>query len=87
MVDIVFVEFILFKEKFDWGVKMKGFDIEVVLNIDNNQAYCGIGLTKQSLFRRNITHFGPTTLRATICASLLQFSDISLKLVSVQFFQ
>jgi len=64
------------QEKFGWGVKMKGFDIEVVINIDSNQAYFGIGLTRESLFKRNITHFGPTTLRATICASLLQLAKI-----------
>ena len=60
------------QDKFGWGVKMKEFDIEVVINIDSNQVYCGIGLTHKSLFRRNIVHFGPTTLRATICAAMLQ---------------
>ena len=48
------------------------YDIEVVVNIDNNQAYFGLALTKHSLHKRSIEHFGPTTLRATICASLLQ---------------
>ena len=62
----------LVQEKFGWGVKMKDFDIEVVINIDLNNVYVCLGLTHQSLFRRNIEHFGPTTLRATICASLLQ---------------
>ena len=60
------------QNKFGWGVKMTGFDIEVVVNIDSNQVYCGIGLTHTSLHKRNIEHFGPTTLRATICASMLQ---------------
>ena len=63
-------------EKFGWGVSMKEFDIEVVITIDLAQIYVGIGLTKKSLFRRNIKHFGPTTLRATICASMLQLADI-----------
>lgn len=60
------------QDKFGWGVKMKGYDIEVVVNIDNNQAYFGLALTKHSLHKRSIEHFGPTTLRATICASLIQ---------------
>ena len=64
------------QEKFQWGVKMKDFDIEVVINIDFNQAYVGLGLTRTSLFQRNIKHFGPTTLRATICASMLQLAEI-----------
>ncbi len=51
---------------------MKGYDIEVVINVDSDQVYAGITLTKDSLYKRNIEHFGPTTLRATICASLLQ---------------
>ena len=63
-------------DKFGWGVSMKNFDIEVVITIDVNQVYVGIGLTKQSLFKRNIEHVGPTTLRATICASLLKLANI-----------
>ena len=57
-------------------VSMKEFDIEIVITIDINQIYVGIGLTRKSLFRRNIKHFGPTTLRATICASMLQLANI-----------
>ena len=63
-------------DKFGWDVSMKNFDIEIVITIDINQIYVGIGLTKTSLFRRNIEHFGPTTLRATICASMLQLANI-----------
>ena len=57
------------QDLFDWKVQMKGFDVEVVANIDVEQIYYGIALTKESLFKRTITHFGPTTLRATICSS------------------
>ena len=64
------------QEKFGWGVKMKNFDIEYVINVDENQAYAGIGLTRTSLYKRNIEFFGPTTLRATICASMLQLANI-----------
>jgi len=63
-------------DKFGWGVSMKEFDIEVVITIDLQQIYVGLGLTKKSLFQRNIKHFGPTTLRATICASMLQLANI-----------
>ena len=35
------------QEKFGWGVKMKNFDIEYVINVDDNQAYAGIGKKKK----------------------------------------
>ncbi|XP_071748932.1 tRNA (guanine(6)-N(2))-methyltransferase THUMP3 isoform X1 [Lepeophtheirus salmonis] len=65
-------------DKFNWDVKMKGFDLEVVVNIDVEQVYCTLSLNKVSLFKRNIEHFGPTTLRATICSSLLRYAEITL---------
>ena len=40
------------------------------------QVYFTITLTKDSLFKRNICHFGPTTLRATICSALLTMADV-----------
>lgn len=32
----------------------------------------GIALTEESLHRRNITHFGPTTLRSTLAYGMLR---------------
>lgn len=64
------------QEKFGWKVKMKGFDIEVVANVDSEQVYFCLTLTRESLFKRNISHFGPTTLRATICSALLSMADV-----------
>lgn len=66
----------LIQDKFKWKVQMKGFDVEVVLNVDSDQVYYGIKLTKESLFKRNIEHFGPTTLRATICSALLKVANV-----------
>ncbi len=63
-------------DKFGWDVKMKGFDLEVVLNIGLNDVHMSLGLTHQSLFKRNVTHMGLTTLRATICASLLRLAKV-----------
>ena len=40
------------------------------------QVYFCVTLTKESLFKRNISHFGPTTLRATICSALLTMADV-----------
>ncbi|KAF7661710.1 hypothetical protein LDENG_00255530 [Lucifuga dentata] len=71
------------QEFFQWKADMTKFDIEVLLNIHNEEVVVGIALTEESLHRRNITHFGPTTLRSTLCYGMLrlcrpQESDIIL---------
>jgi hypothetical protein len=57
---------------FGWNVKLTEFDIEVILGIDDNDVTVSLGLTKESLHRRNISHFGPTTLRPTIAYGMLR---------------
>ena len=64
------------QEVFGWTVKMKESDIDVHVIIDLSQVYCSIKLTKKSLYFRNITSFGRTTLRATICAGLLKLAKV-----------
>ncbi|XP_054473249.1 THUMP domain-containing protein 3 [Anoplopoma fimbria] len=71
------------QEFFQWKADMTKFDIEVLLNIHNVEVVIGIALTEESLHRRNISHFGPTTLRSTLCYGMLrlcqpQTSDIIL---------
>uniref|UniRef100_A0A665VT47 THUMP domain-containing protein n=1 Tax=Echeneis naucrates TaxID=173247 RepID=A0A665VT47_ECHNA len=71
------------QEFFQWKADMTKFDIEVLLNIHNEEVVIGIALTEESLHRRNISHFGPTTLRSTLCYGMLrlckpQASDIIL---------
>lgn len=66
---------------FLWKPDMTKFDIEVLLNIHNNEVVVAIALTEESLHKRNITHFGPTTLRSTLAYGMLrlckpQSSDI-----------
>ena len=39
------------QDKFNWRVSMKEHDINVVVNIDLDQIYYGISLTRESLFR------------------------------------
>ncbi|XP_054275616.1 tRNA (guanine(6)-N2)-methyltransferase THUMP3-like [Macrosteles quadrilineatus] len=60
---------------FNWVIDLTTYNIDVVLNICNNKAYVGLGLTRLSKHRRNITHFGPTTLRATVCYGLLRLAS------------
>lgn len=46
--------------------------LQVLLNIHNEEVVIGIALTEESLHRRNISHFGPTTLRSTLCYGMLR---------------
>ena len=57
---------------FGWNVEMKNFDIEVMLNIEDEEVTVCIGLTRESLHRRNIDYFGPTTLRPTLAYNMLR---------------
>ncbi|XP_073207332.1 tRNA (guanine(6)-N(2))-methyltransferase THUMP3 isoform X3 [Lepidochelys kempii] len=63
------------QDYFQWKADMTNFDVEVLLNIHNNEVVVGIALTEESLHRRNITHFGPTTLRSTLAYGMLRLCD------------
>lgn len=58
---------------FGWKVQLKQPDIEVLLDIAGDSITVGIALTREAKFKRNITRFGPTTLRATIAYGMLRF--------------
>ncbi|XP_036187960.1 THUMP domain-containing protein 3 isoform X1 [Myotis myotis] len=60
------------QDYFKWKADMTNFDVEVLLNIHDNEVIVGIALTEESLHRRNITHFGPTTLRSTLAYGMLR---------------
>ena len=60
---------------FGWKVSMKNYDVEVLLDIHSDSATVGIALTRESKYRRNIAHFGPTTLRSTIAYGLLRYQQ------------
>ncbi|XP_053325782.1 tRNA (guanine(6)-N2)-methyltransferase THUMP3 [Spea bombifrons] len=64
------------QDHFQWKADMTKFDIEVLLNISYNEMVVGIALTEESLHRRNITHFGPTTLRSTLAYGMLRLCDL-----------
>lgn len=61
---------------FGWAVDLENFDLEVLLNIVDKDVVVGISLTKESLFKRNIVNFGPTTLRSTLAYCLAMAADI-----------
>ena len=58
--------------KFGWTVQLKNFDLEVLLTIVGDALTIAIALNQESKYKRNITHFGPTTLRSTIAYGLLR---------------
>uniref|UniRef100_A0A4W3KB21 THUMP domain containing 3 n=1 Tax=Callorhinchus milii TaxID=7868 RepID=A0A4W3KB21_CALMI len=63
------------QDMFQWKADMTKFDVEVLLNIHDGEMVVGIALTEESLHRRNITHFGPTTLRSTIAYGMLRLCN------------
>uniref|UniRef100_UPI00358E40D5 tRNA (guanine(6)-N2)-methyltransferase THUMP3 isoform X2 n=1 Tax=Myxine glutinosa TaxID=7769 RepID=UPI00358E40D5 len=64
------------QDRFSWKADMKNFDIEILLNIRDKEMCVGIALTEESLHRRNITHFGPTTLRSTLAYGMLRMCNL-----------
>ena len=73
---------------FGWKVKLVHPDIEVLLSITESDCLISISLTQDSRHLRNISHFGPTTLRSTIAyglvrSTLLVFEQIKYVLFGV----
>ena len=71
------------QDYFGWNVKMKNFDVEVVINIDDDHIYVCLALTKESLHRRHIVDFGLCTLRPTIAYSMLRYDALSVSHLSL----
>ncbi|XP_078065518.1 tRNA (guanine(6)-N(2))-methyltransferase THUMP3 isoform X2 [Mustelus asterias] len=63
------------QDLFKWKADMTKFDVEILLNIHENEVVVGIALTEESLHKRNITHFGPTTLRSTLAYGMLRLCN------------
>ena len=61
---------------FGWPVDLSNPDIEVLLNIVESNVVIGVALTKESRGKRNIAHFGPTTLKSSIAYCMLKLANI-----------
>jgi len=59
-----------------WKVDLSNYDIEVNLILGMESVMITLSLTTSSLHRRNITHFGITTLRGTIAYNLARVCNI-----------
>ncbi|XP_071961654.1 tRNA (guanine(6)-N(2))-methyltransferase THUMP3-like [Antedon mediterranea] len=62
-------------DMYHWPVKMKNSDLDIMVDITDDSVIFGIALTRASLHRRNITHFGPTTLRPTVAYGMLRLAN------------
>jgi len=63
---------------FGWKVQLKNPDLEVLLGISDDAATVRIALSRESKYKRNITHFGPTTLRSTIAYGMLRYFSVGI---------
>lgn len=62
-------------DKFNWLIDLTNYNLEIILQIQEKDVYVGLSLNRVSKHHRNITHFGPTTLRATVCYNMLRLCD------------
>ncbi|KAF7381682.1 hypothetical protein HZH68_015555 [Vespula germanica] len=57
------------QDKYHWLVDLSTYHLEIIYEIVTQ-----LRITHESKHHRNIMHFGPTTLRATICYNLLRLA-------------
>ncbi|XP_015439617.1 PREDICTED: THUMP domain-containing protein 3-like [Dufourea novaeangliae] len=66
------------QDKYCWLVDLSSYHLEILCKLTNEELVTYFRVTHVSKHRRNITFFGPTTLRATICYNLLQLANPNL---------
>ncbi len=64
------------KGHFNWSVNLEKFDVEILCFIEGNKVTIAMKLSGESKHIRNVTHFGPTTLRATTAFCLLKLAGV-----------
>eukprot|EP00794_Sanderia_malayensis_P020106 gene20106-22077_t len=64
------------KGHFSWNVSLEKFDVEILAFIDDDKVTIAMKLSDESKHNRNITCFGPTTLRATTAFCLLKLAGV-----------
>ncbi|KAG7206752.1 hypothetical protein KM043_000675 [Ampulex compressa] len=65
------------QDKFLWLVDLTMYHLEIYCKLISNILITHLRVTHESKHRRNITAFGPTTLRATVCYNLLRLAQPS----------
>ncbi|CAL4122886.1 unnamed protein product, partial [Meganyctiphanes norvegica] len=61
-------------ERFGWPVKLSNHQLEIMLYIDTDFVYVSLCLNNEPLFKRNISQYGRTNLRASICYGLVRLA-------------
>ena len=62
------------KSYFNWQVDLEDFDIEILAFINEMDVTIAIKISSESKHNRNVSFFGPTTLRATTSYCLLKLA-------------
>lgn len=65
----------LVQDKYHWVVDLTKYHLEVVCKLIDDLLITHLRVTHESMHRRNISSFGPTTLRSTICYNLLRLAN------------
>ncbi|XGW28148.1 hypothetical protein V3C99_008169 [Haemonchus contortus] len=60
---------------FGWRPDMENFDMEVLLRLKDETMLVMVSLNRESLFKRNVCSFGPTTMRSTMCYCLVALAQ------------
>ncbi|XP_008551672.1 tRNA (guanine(6)-N2)-methyltransferase THUMP3 [Microplitis demolitor] len=63
-----------FNDLYNWIVDLTDYQLEILYKITHGETILHLRVTTESMHRRNIAFFGPTTLRATICYNLLRLA-------------
>lgn len=59
-----------------WKAKMKGFDMEILIDVKEDQLWIGIALSNTKLSLRNRVELGATTLNSSIAYGLVKLAGI-----------
>ncbi|CAD6204957.1 GSCOCG00003070001-RA-CDS [Cotesia congregata] len=63
-----------FNDLYHWLVDLTDYQLEILYKISFAETLILLRVTTESMHRRNIAFFGPTTLRATVCYNLLRLA-------------
>ncbi|KAF7989663.1 hypothetical protein HCN44_008337 [Aphidius gifuensis] len=63
------------QDQYHWIVDLTSYQLEILSRVNNSEMILLLRVTNESLHRRNITYFGPTTLRATVAYNLISLAE------------
>ncbi|XP_024947265.1 THUMP domain-containing protein 3 isoform X2 [Cephus cinctus] len=63
------------QDTFNWIVDLVQYHLQIVCHVKLGEIITSLRVTHESKHRRNIQFYGPTTLRSTICYSLIRLAS------------